>query len=163
MRAASRQPSASGIQTCSMSSTWSVTPAGAARGLPGQRRVAVGAFARAEVDDLSVHPGTHEPFADHLFEELAVLALSVFHHRGEHHEAGPVTQRDELVHHLLDGLANSPLYHRDSPWAFDMEPDLVPLDFRDGDNDVVTDDDAFVLHAGNDDHCVTRRFVGRMG
>ncbi len=53
-----------------------------------------------------VDPHAREPVGAQLVQQLAVLALAPPHHRGEHHEAGPLRQLHRLVDDLLGRLAH---------------------------------------------------------
>ena len=56
------------------------------------------------LDQLAVDPRAHESLADHLLEDLAVLALAPLNDRGEKHETGSIRAVQQAIHHLLHGL-----------------------------------------------------------
>ena len=59
----------------------------------------------AEIPDLSVDPGSREPLAPQVLQQLLVLAFAPPHDRGKHLEPGPLGKLHHLVDDLLRGLA----------------------------------------------------------
>jgi hypothetical protein len=54
-----------------------------------------------EIENLTVHPGPHKPFAFEFFEHIAKFTDFLLDHRGEHHDAGLGREGKDLVHDFL--------------------------------------------------------------
>ena len=58
-----------------------------------------------ELAHLAVHADAREALVPQVLEELCVLALAAQHHRGKHQRAPALGVRQDLVGHLVGGLA----------------------------------------------------------